>query len=194
MTRLLILLCLIAVAKPAAAQGILNRCDVMDDDEDRYWCYMDMAKEEKSLKPCASQNWMWADISHCIEFVQKERPLKEEDCADIPKYESTCLDKLGFKVEDVRITINEVLMDLKMDRMRPNAPYLAAGTKPVELLTFKKSLLGGQPLETWTITKVATDATGDGGTKVFVDLNLAGQIAPKVMIFRRMNGKWALSL
>jgi hypothetical protein len=146
-----------------------------------------MAKEQKSLKICNRFGPFWAGIGSCIDEVQKVAQLTEKDCADIAKFEDLCLDRLGLKGEDARETANEALLDLKMNRLKPTVLYVPLGTKPGDIEAFKKNLLEGRSLDTWTITKVEQG-------KVFVDLNLTGQVVRKVLTFQKIENRWRLIL
>lgn len=74
----LLFLCLVLVFQPASAQ-IINPCDDMDDEEDRYWCYMDLAVKEKTIKHC-NVAVSWANTRECIDEVKKVTTVKVEDC------------------------------------------------------------------------------------------------------------------
>lgn len=84
----------ITISTFAHAQFV-NECDLMEESEDKSWCYVDLAEGKKSLAPCGGLS-MWQSISQCIDYVAKVKTLTAKDCDDLGEFRHLCLEKLGF--------------------------------------------------------------------------------------------------
>ncbi|GEM_PF-3892398 len=121
----MILLFLIAASGVSRAEiGIYNECDLMEDGEDRSWCYMGLAEKEKSLHYCNVLG-DWQTISQCIDYVAKVTTLTPKHCDDVVEYKQYCLKKLGFPESQTAVWTAESLKKVK-----PCAELLTAHTQP----------------------------------------------------------------
>ncbi|MGE0267149.1 MAG: hypothetical protein AB7S78_01655 [Candidatus Omnitrophota bacterium] len=108
-----------------AQAGLVNRCDLIEDDEERSWCYVELAEEEKSLKPCNYLN-LWQSISQCIDYVKKVTTLTAKDCSDLKNYRQYCLKQLGFSEDE-----SDVWDEKVKETLRPCVQKLGEYSEPL---------------------------------------------------------------